>query len=439
MKVTVIGTGYVGLPTALVFADNGNEVLCVDKDQSKVDRLNRGEVPIYEPGVEALLRRQIDDGLFRVVNNIEEGMAHGEVVFIAVGTPQGDDGDADLTAVWAVAHEIARTIRHYTIIVNKSTVPVGTGDKVEKILLDAGVSRDLFDVVSNPEFLREGSALKDAQEPDRIVVGANRREAAHRLMELYAPLEAPVIITDRRSSELIKYASNCFLATKISFINAISRLCEQCGADVAAVARGMGSDPRIGDKFLQAGLGWGGSCFPKDVAALIKISEGLGYDFGILKEAVVVNDSQTVHFLARLKETLGGVRGKTIGLLGLAFKPNTDDIRDAKSLEIIEMLKAEGATIRAYDPAAMDHVKEVHPDIEYCSTPLEVGQGADAVILVTEWPVFKSMDLTALGQVMKRRLIFDGRRVFAPHQIRRAGFEYVTVGAAAPIRTAASS
>ncbi|MBX3097082.1 MAG: UDP-glucose/GDP-mannose dehydrogenase family protein [Fimbriimonadaceae bacterium] len=436
MKVTVIGTGYVGLPTALVFADHGNEVLCVDKDQSKVERLNRGEVPIYEPGVEALLRRQLDDGLFRVVSRIEEGMAHGEVVFIAVGTPQGDDGDPDMTAVWEVAQDIARTITHYTIIVNKSTVPVGTGDKVEKILLDTGVSPDLFDIVSNPEFLREGSALNDAQRPDRIVVGANRREAAHRLMELYAPLEAPVIITDRRSSELIKYASNCFLATKISFINAISRLCEECGADVAAVARGMGSDPRIGDKFLQAGLGWGGSCFPKDVAALIKISEDLGYDFGILKTAVEVNETQTTHFIDRLKQRLDGVRGKTIGLLGLAFKPNTDDIRDAKSLEIIEQLKAEGAFIRAYDPAATEHVRAIHPDIDYCTNPIHVGRAADAVILVTEWPEFKSMDLTELGRIMKRRLIFDGRRVFAPHQIERAGFEYVTVGAAAPLEPA---
>lgn len=429
MKVTVIGTGYVGLPTALVFADLGNDVLCVDKDEAKVAMLRAGQVPIYEPGVEALLRRSLDDGLFKVTPSTDEGMQHGEVVFIAVGTPQGDDGEADLSAVWAVARDIAKFICHYTIIVTKSTVPVGTGDRIEKILVDAGVDRSMFDVVSNPEFLREGTALPDAQNPDRIVIGADNQSAAHKLMELFAPLEAPVIITDRRSSELIKYASNTFLAIKISFINAISRMCEECGADVSAVARGMGSDPRIGNKFLQAGLGWGGSCLPKDVAALNKIAADLGYDFKMLQAADEVNEQQTRHFVQRLSDRIGGFQGKTIGLLGLAFKPNTDDIRDAKSLEIIEMLKAEGATIRAYDPAAAENVRALHPDITYVKSALETGQDADAIILVTEWNEFKSLDLTRLGQIMRRKLIFDGRRVFTPYQIERAGFEYVTVGA----------
>jgi UDPglucose 6-dehydrogenase len=429
MKVTVIGTGYVGLPTALVFADLGNDVLCVDKDEAKVAMLRAGQVPIYEPGVEALLRRSLDDGLFKVTPSTDEGMQHGEVVFIAVGTPQGDDGEADLSAVWAVARDIAKYICHYTIIVTKSTVPVGTGDRIEQILVDAGVDRSMFDVVSNPEFLREGTALPDAQHPDRIVIGADNQAAAHKLMELFAPLEAPVIITDRRSSELIKYASNTFLAIKISFINAISRMCEECGADVSAVARGMGSDPRIGNKFLQAGLGWGGSCLPKDVAALNKIAADLGYDFKMLQAADEVNEQQTRHFVQRLSDRIGGFQGKTIGLLGLAFKPNTDDIRDAKSLEIIEMLKAEGATIRAYDPAAAENVRAIHPDITYVNSALETGHNADAIILVTEWNEFKSLDLTRLGQIMRRKLIFDGRRVFTPYQIERAGFEYVTVGA----------
>lgn len=429
MKVTVIGTGYVGLPTALVFADLGNDVLCVDKDEAKVAMLRAGQVPIYEPGVEALLRRSLDDGLFKVTPSTDEGMQHGEVVFIAVGTPQGDDGEADLSAVWAVARDIAKYICHYTIIATKSTVPVGTGDRIEQILVDAGVDRSMFDVVSNPEFLREGTALPDAQNPDRIVIGADNQAAAHKLMELFAPLEAPVIITDRRSSELIKYASNTFLAIKISFINAISRMCEECGADVSAVARGMGSDPRIGNKFLQAGLGWGGSCLPKDVAALNKIAADLGYDFKMLQAADEVNEQQTRHFVQRLSDRIGGFQGKTIGLLGLAFKPNTDDIRDAKSLEIIEMLKAEGATIRAYDPAAAENVRAIHPDITYVNSALETGQDADAIILVTEWNEFKSLDLTRLGQIMRRKLIFDGRRVFTPYQIERAGFEYVTVGA----------
>jgi UDPglucose 6-dehydrogenase len=417
------------LPTALVFADLGNDVLCVDKDEAKVAMLRAGQVPIYEPGVEALLRRSLDDGLFKVTPSTDEGMQHGEVVFIAVGTPQGDDGEADLSAVWAVARDIAKYICHYTIIVTKSTVPVGTGDRIEQILVDAGVDRSMFDVVSNPEFLREGTALPDAQHPDRIVIGADNQAAAHKLMELFAPLEAPVIITDRRSSELIKYASNTFLAIKISFINAISRMCEECGADVSAVARGMGSDPRIGNKFLQAGLGWGGSCLPKDVAALNKIAADLGYDFKMLQAADEVNEQQTRHFVQRLSDRIGGFQGKTIGLLGLAFKPNTDDIRDAKSLEIIEMLKAEGATIRAYDPAAAENVRAIHPDITYVNSALETGQNADAIILVTEWNEFKSLDLTRLGQIMRRKLIFDGRRVFTPYQIERAGFEYVTVGA----------
>lgn len=429
MKVTVIGTGYVGLPTALVFADLGNDVLCVDKDEAKVAMLRAGQVPIYEPGVEALLRRSLDDGLFKVTPSTDEGMQHGEVVFIAVGTPQGDDGEADLSAVWAVARDIAKYICHYTIIATKSTVPVGTGDRIEQILVDAGVDRSMFDVVSNPEFLREGTALPDAQNPDRIVIGADNQAAAHKLMELFAPLEAPVIITDRRSSELIKYASNTFLAIKISFINAISRMCEECGADVSAVARGMGSDPRIGNKFLQAGLGWGGSCLPKDVAALNKIAADLGYDFKMLQAADEVNEQQTRHFVQRLSDRIGGFQGKTIGLLGLAFKPNTDDIRDAKSLEIIEMLKEEGATIRAYDPAAAENVRAIHSDITYVNSALETGQDADAIILVTEWNEFKSLDLTRLGQIMRRKLIFDGRRVFTPYQIERAGFEYVTVGA----------
>ncbi len=429
MRVTVIGTGYVGLPTALVFADLGNDVLCVDKDEAKVAMLSQGKVPIFEPGVEPLLRRALDDRLFRLTTSTEEGLQHGDIVFIAVGTPQGDDGEADLSAVWAVARDIAKYIRHYTIIATKSTVPVGTSDRIEKILLDAGVDPDLFDVVSNPEFLREGSALGDAQDPDRIVIGADNRAAAHKLLELFAPLESPVIITDRRSSELIKYASNTFLAIKISFINAISRMCEECGADVASVARGIGSDPRIGNKFLQAGLGWGGSCLPKDVAALNRIAADLGYDFKMLKAANEVNVQQTQHFVQRLADRIGGFEGKTIGLLGLAFKPNTDDIRYAKSLEIIDILKAGGASIRAYDPAATENMRELHPDITYVENAIETGRDADAVILVTEWNEFKSIDLTALGSIMRRKLIFDGRRVFTPYQIERAGFEYVTVGA----------
>ena len=428
MKVAVVGTGYVGLVTGVVLADLGNEVVCVDNDPDKLAKLRQGIPPIYEPGVEELLRRTMSDGFFRVTDSVAEGTKHGEVVFIAVGTPPGEDGTPDLTAVRAVAAQIGEAIDKYTVIVNKSTVPVGSGDMVEEIILGKGVAPEMFDVVSNPEFLREGSAIWDTRNPDRIVIGAKSKEAAMKLLEIYAPLEVPNIVTDLKSAEMIKYASNSFLATKISFINAISRICELCGADVAAVAKGMGTDQRIGNQFLQAGLGWGGSCFPKDVLGLTKVAERYGYDFGILKEATAVNEDQTAHFVRRIEARLGGFAGKTVALLGLAFKPNTDDIRDAKSLEIIQTLLDKGATVRAFDPVAAENVREVFPDICYVDHVYEVGQGADVLVLVTEWNEFKHLDMERIGSTMRQRLLFDGRRAYDRARVERAGFEYHTVG-----------
>ena len=428
MKVTVVGTGYVGLVTGVVLADMGNDVICVDNDPEKLEKLRNGISPIFELGVDELLRSTIADGFFRVSDSIAEGTKHADVVFIAVGTPPGPDGTPDVTAVKAVAKEIGRSIDHYTVVVNKSTVPVGTADMVEKILLEQGCPNDMFDVVSNPEFLREGTAVWDTKNPDRIVIGTRKPEAAERLKELYGPLDKPTIVTDPYSAELIKYASNSFLAIKISFINAISRICEAHGANVQDVAKGVGSDTRIGPKFLQAGLGWGGSCLPKDVAGLIKIAELSGYDFALLKAADDINEDQTQHFLRRMEARLGGFSGRTVSLLGLAFKPNTDDIRDAKSLEMIETLLAKGATVKAFDPVATDNVRSLWPQVDYVEHIYDVTDGADALVLVTEWNEFKSLDLARLGACMKQRVLFDGRRCYSKPIAERAGFEYFTIG-----------
>jgi UDPglucose 6-dehydrogenase len=428
VRIAVIGTGYVGLVTGVVLADLGNDVICIDNNPEKVEMLRKGLSPIFEPGLEPLLQQTLRTGQLKISDSIASGMEGAEVVFIAVGTPPAEDGSPDLSAVEAVAHDIARALKGYTVIVNKSTVPVGTGNLVERILESHGVTSDRYDVVSNPEFLREGSAVEDTLHPDRIVIGVNRREAAERLVILYAPLESSMIITDRASAELIKYASNCFLATKISFINAISRICEPCGADVGVVAKGIGADARIGKQFLQAGLGWGGSCLPKDVQGLVAIARDLGYDFDLLKTVWDINEDQTIHFLNRLRTRLGGFKGKTVGLLGLAFKPNTDDIRHATSLTLIEKLTNEGAAVRAYDPEATANVRAIHPNISYCDGPYPVAEHADAVILVTDWPEFRRIDLSKLATSMKQPILFDGRRFFYRAQAEASGLEYFTIG-----------
>ncbi len=428
MKIAVIGTGYVGLVTGVVLAQLGNDVICVDKDAEKVAKLKAGIPPIYEPGVEEMLKKNLEDGFLTISDSIADATQRSELVFIAVGTPPAEDGSPDLTAVKAVAHEVAKNLKRYTVVVNKSTVPVGSGDMVEEIFLEHGVPHHLFDVVSNPEFLREGSAIRDTLEPDRIVIGAKRRDAALKLVELYSPLERPMIITDLNSAELIKYASNSFLAMKISFINAISRICESCGANVQDVAKGIGSDSRIGPLFLQAGLGWGGSCFPKDVQGLVKVSNRYGYDFKLLQEVIDINADQTHHFIKRIENRLGGFKGKQIALMGLAFKPNTDDIRDAKSLEVIDAVLNGGGTVCAYDPVAAENVKELYPGIGYVDSVYDVTEGADAVVVITEWNEFKQLDLTRLGACMKAKLMFDGRRVYKKDSAERAGFEFYTIG-----------
>ncbi|MCC6351257.1 MAG: UDP-glucose/GDP-mannose dehydrogenase family protein [Fimbriimonadaceae bacterium] len=428
MKVAVIGTGYVGLVTGVVLAELGNDVVCVDNDPEKIDKLRNGIPPIYEPGVEEMLKSGLRDGFLSISDSIREATRASEIVFIAVGTPPGDDGTPDLTAVRAVAAEIGKAIDKYTVVVNKSTVPVGSGELVETIIAEQGADRSSFDVVSNPEFLREGSAIYDTLNPDRIVIGAKSRDAAVKLVELYAPIEKPMIITDLESAEMIKYASNSLLATKISFINAISRLCELTGANVADVAKGVGADNRIGPQFLGAGLGWGGSCFPKDVQGLVKISERYGYDFKLLKEVWNINADQTQHFLRRIETTLGTLADKNIALLGLAFKPNTDDIRFAKSLEIIEYILERGGNVTAYDPVAAEHVRDLYPSVTYVDSVYEVSDQADALVLVTEWNEFKQIDLDRLGGPMRQRLLFDGRRVYSKQLAERAGFEYFTVG-----------
>jgi UDPglucose 6-dehydrogenase len=428
MRISVIGTGYVGLVTGVVLAHLGNDVICVDKDQEKLAKIREGKCPIYEPGLEELVVRGIEDGFLHVSDSIVDSTRGSEVIFIAVGTPPAEDGTPDLSAVRAVAAEIAKGIDSYKVIVNKSTVPVGTGDLVSDIIRSHGVPDTLFDVVSNPEFLREGSAIRDTLEPDRIVIGSTRREAAVKMVELYSPLERPMFITDLKSAELIKYASNSFLAMKISFINAISRICELCGADIGDVAKGVGADARIGSNFLQAGLGWGGSCFPKDVTGLITTADRLGYDFDMLRAAYRVNDEQTSHFIDRLEDRIGGFKGKTLGILGLAFKPNTDDIRDAKSLYIIDRIQKCGGKVQAYDPVAGPNTIALFPGLSLKENPYEVARDAEALVVVTEWNEFRQLDLGRIAGLLKRPIIFDGRRIYDRTKVARANLEYHTIG-----------
>jgi UDPglucose 6-dehydrogenase len=428
VNIAVIGTGYVGLVTGVVLAELGNNVICVDRDPAKVKMLSEGIPPIYEPGVEELLKRGLKSGFLVISDSTEFATKASDIIFIAVGTPPSEDGTPDLTAVRAVASEIGKHIDRYKIVVNKSTVPIGSGNMVENIILEQGVQKELFDVVSNPEFLREGSAVYDTLNPDRIVIGARTPQAASKLVELYTPLQAPMYITDLASAELIKYGANAFLAMKISFINALSQICEKCGADVGDVAKGIGSDARIGKQFLNAGLGWGGSCFPKDVQGLVKTSEGLDYDFELLKQVVKINEDQVTHFLDRMEQRLGGFEGKLVSLMGLAFKPNTDDIRDAKSLCIIEHVLAKGGRVRAYDPAAAENVKELYPQIEYVDAVYDLSDSADVMVVVTEWNEFRQLDLERLGACMKQPLMFDGRRLYTRKNAERAGFEYFTIG-----------
>lgn len=435
MNICVIGCGYVGLVTGAVFADLGNEVIGVDIDQARVDLLNAGGCPIHEPRLPELLERNLREGRLTFTTSIHEAVSKSETIFICVGTPPDQDGGTDLSQVEAAATYIARSVKDYKIIVNKSTVPVGTGDFVRDVIEKNGVPPTYFDVVCNPEFLREGQAVRDTLQPDRIVIGSSSEKAAKIVQLLYQALNAPCIITDTQSAELIKYASNAFLATKISFINAVANVCEQTQADIREVVKGVGADSRIGPDFLGAGLGYGGSCFPKDVDALLHASRKLGADMPILDAVRAENDSRVPRFVQRIIVRVGEkshlpLEGKTIGIFGLSFKPETDDMREAKSIEICHALREAGATLRAYDPIATAKAKLVIGDegIEYCQNPYEAAKDTSGIVIVTEWREFIQLNLNRLKAEMFEPIIFDGRNVYSSEQVTDAGFEYFCIG-----------
>jgi len=429
MQIAVIGVGYVGLVTAAVFADLGNEVIAVDVNAEKVRGLKEGKMPFYEPGLEEMVTRNCADGRLDFTSDTAQAVRQSEVIFICVDTPPAEDGSTDLSHVEAAARAIAQAMNGHKVIVNKSTVPVGTGDLVGRILEENKPPGASFDVVSNPEFLREGSAIADSLQPDRIVIGASKPQAAMKLLELYAPLERQMLICDVESAELIKYASNAFLAAKISFINSVAELCEKVGADVAQVVKGMGADHRIGSEFLYPGLGFGGSCFPKDTVSLLRVAQQHGCDFGLLEAALEVNRRRAPSFVERMKQALGTLEGKRIGLLGLSFKPDTDDLREAKSLEVISLLLSEGASLRVYDPVAMEKAKALLRDsVVFCDTPYEVAEGCDALAIITEWREFKQLNLERIRGLMKQPIIFDGRNIYPPERMARLGLRYISVG-----------
>jgi UDPglucose 6-dehydrogenase len=431
MKITVIGTGYVGLVTGTCFAETGNEVTCVDIDQRKVDKLKAGEITIYEPGLEKIFLRNLKEQRLRFTTDLKEGIQESKILFLALPTPPGEDGSADLKYVLGVAHELGLILNDYVVVVDKSTVPVGTAEKVKSAI--AKHAKVDFDVVSNPEFLREGVAVDDFMKPDRVVIGTDSEKAKKLMAELYAPFVRsgnPLIYMDVRSAELTKYAANSFLATKISFMNEIAQLCERLGADVDMVRLGVGSDDRIGKRFLFPGIGYGGSCFPKDVQALVKSAKEADYDFQILNAVMDVNEKQKLHLMPKISNFFNGdLKGKHFALWGLAFKPNTDDIREAPALYIIESLLAQGATVTAFDPEAMPNVKQLMGEnIAFAENQYEALEGADALIIATEWNEFRTPDFLKIVRAMKRKAIFDGRNLFDVKSISELGFHYESIG-----------
>jgi UDPglucose 6-dehydrogenase len=431
MNLCVVGTGYVGLVGAAIFAERGHRVVGVDIDEKKIEKIKLGEMPIYEPGLSEIVLENIRAGRLDFSTSIEEGIRDAEVIFICVGTPQSDSGAADLSAVWAVAKEIGRHLNGYKVIATKSTVPVGTNEKVKKIIKENLAGDIPFDVASNPEFLREGSAIEDMRNTDRTVVGTESEKAMEVLKRLYSDQKSPVVEADLRTAEMIKYASNAFLATKISFINEIAQLCERGGADVSVVAHGMGLDKRIGRHFLNAGLGYGGSCFPKDVAALYRTSTDQAYDFKLIRGVMEVNKLQQDYFIKKVVYKYGkNLSGLVFGCLGLAFKGSTDDIRASVSIDVIQRLRGMGASIKTFDPAAIVNAKEVLGDvnIEYCHDKYEVMEGADALFLLTEWDDFKTLDLDRVKSLLKTPVIFDGRNLLNKKEVEGLGFTYFAVG-----------
>lgn len=445
MRIAVVGTGYVGLVSGTCFAETGNTVTCIDIDKSKVERLSTGEITIYEPGLEKIFQRNLKEQRLSFTTSLAEGIKDAEVILLALPTPPGEDGSADLKYVLGVARDLGKLILpgEYRVIVDKSTVPVGTAEKVENAILESSggalttgeqdAVNGSFDVVSNPEFLREGVAVDDFMKPDRVIIGTSSEKAKKRMSDLYGPFVRqgnPVIFMDKRSAELTKYAANSFLATKISFMNEIAQLCERLGADVDMVRRGMGADDRIGKRFLFPGIGYGGSCFPKDVHALVKSAEDVDYDFRILNAVMKVNSKQKLHLVSKIREYFkNDLKGKKMAVWGLAFKPNTDDIREAPALEIIDVLLKEGVTISAYDPEAMNNVKQVLGDkISFPDNQYDCLKDADALIIATEWNEFRTPDFLRIVSNLKRKVIFDGRNLFDVHAIRELGFYYESIG-----------
>ncbi len=430
MKIAVVGTGYVGLVTGTCFSETGNQVVCVDVNEEKINRLQNGIVPIYEPGLEVLFHRNVEEGRLKFTTNLAKGIEEAEAIFLALPTPPGEDGSADLKYILQVAGDLGRILTRYAVIVDKSTVPVGTAEKVrEKIAENATVE---FDVVSNPEFLREGVAVEDFMKPDRVVVGTTSERAKKVMERLYAPLVRqgnPVIFMDERSAEMTKYAANAFLAMKITFMNEIANLCEKTGANVDHIRRGIGTDSRIGKRFLFAGIGYGGSCFPKDVQALAKTSSDYEYDFRLLNAVMDVNKDQKRKLLSPLFEYFGGdLKDKTIAVWGLAFKPYTDDIREAPALENIRELLEAGAKVTAYDPEGMSNTKSLLPEVTYCHTAYAALDDADALMIFTEWPQFRTPEFEKVSALLKNKVIFDGRNLYEPEHMKELGFSYFSIG-----------
>ena len=429
MDITIVGSGYVGLVTGACFADLGNNVICVDNNESKIAKLRKGIMPIYEPGLEELVKRNVKEGRISFTGRLKDGVKNSEVIFVCVPTPPKDNGDADMSYVENVAREIALSMSSYKLIVEKSTVPVNTGEWVEHTINVFNKRKIKFDVASNPEFLKEGTAIEDFMNPDRVVVGVKSKKAAGILTELYKPLKAPIVVTDIKSAELIKHASNSFLATKISFINAVANVCDKVGADIVDVARGMGLDKRISKDFLNAGIGFGGSCFPKDLDAFVHIAGKVGYDFGLLKEVQNINRHQKRSVIKKIETLLWNLPKKNVGILGLSFKPGTDDLREAPSVEIIETLKKEGVHVKAYDPVAMDKARVVlGKDIKFCKDAYEVAKDSDCLVVVTEWNEFKELDFKKIKKLMRQPVIIDGRNIYDPKEMKDLGFQYVGIG-----------
>ncbi|QGQ48160.1 UDP-glucose dehydrogenase family protein [Metabacillus sediminilitoris] len=428
MDICVVGTGYVGLVSGVCFSDLGNRVTCVDVDESKIKKLLEGKSPIYEPGIEDFIQKNLNEGRLFFTTDLKKAMESAQIILIAVGTPRKQNGEADLTYIENVAESIGQNLQDYKIIVTKSTVPVGTG-KIIKEIISRHAGDVKFDVASNPEFLREGSAIYDTLNMERAVIGVESEKAANLLKELHKPLTSNIVLTDIETAEMIKYASNAFLATKISFINEIANVCELLGADVTKVAEGMGYDKRIGNAFLQAGIGYGGSCFPKDTSALVAIAEQAGYDFRIVKDVEQVNKEQRFKVVDKLKVALkNDLKGKKISILGLAFKPNTDDMRDAPSVDVIPILQNEGAEVVAYDPVASENAQKVIPNLQVTDTMQEAILNSDAIVILTEWNEFKEMDLTEVARLVKQKIIIDGRNIFSIEKMEYMKFYYASIG-----------